>query len=460
MMVPAYVSLVTDPVDTQAFVIGASVSLGLGILMIGFGRGAPLSMNTRQLYLVTTFSWILVSVEGALPLMWSNVDLSLTDAVFEATSGVTTTGSTILSGLQEMGPSLLLWRSMLQWLGGIGVIGMGIAILPFLRVGGMRLFRTESSDWSDKTTPRFQDTANILLLTYIGLTVLCGIAYWMTGMQPFNAINHAFTTISTGGYSTDDRSMGQFGLNTLWIGSLFMLIGGMPFTVLIRVVHRPSLANMRDEQVKVYLLIVAIVSLILTADLLLENRYPPAEALTHAVFNVDSIITTTGYASTDYSALGPFALMLFLLITFIGGCSGSTSGGMNIFRFQLSYLMLRNQLRHLVHPAGIFTARYNGRVVDDDIIHSAVAFSFLFFITFGVISLLLAFTGLDLVTSFTAAATALTNVGPGLGPIIGPAGNFAPLPESAKWLLAIAMILGRLELLSMMVVLSPVFWRG
>ncbi|UAW98862.1 TrkH family potassium uptake protein [Halopseudomonas nanhaiensis] len=457
--VAGFAWLRADP-ETLIFLQSAGVAGVAGGAMVFGCRHAQFNLIARQLYLLTSLSWVMMSLAGALPLFFSHFDLSLTDAVFEAVSGITTTGSTVLAGLQDMPASLLLWRSILQWLGGLGVIGMAVSILPFLRVGGMRLFHTESSDWSDKSMPRIQSLARMLLLTYMGVSLACMLSYWAAGMSLFDAINHAMTTVSTGGYATDDRSMGRFGPGILWIAITFMLIGALPFTMLIAFVRRPSLAVLKNQQALGLLGIVAAVSLSLTAVLIADRQYAPFEALTQATFNLVSVITTTGYASTDYLLWGPFSIALFFLVMFVGGCSGSTSGGMKVFRFQLSYLFLRSQVRKLVHPNGVFITQYNGRPVQDDIILSAVAFSFLFFLTLGVITLLLALLGLDLLTSVSATATALTNVGPGVGNVVGPAGNFASLPVAAKWLLSFAMLLGRLELLTMMVLFTPMFWRG
>ncbi len=422
-------------------------------------RNARFNLVARQLYLLTSASWLTVALAAALPLFFGNFELSFTDAVFEAVSGITTTGSTVLSGLEHLPASLLLWRSLLQWLGGLGVIGMAVSILPFLQVGGMRLFQTESSDWSDKSMPRIQNLARFLLATYMGLSLACAFAYWANGMNMFDAINHAMTTVSTGGYATDDRSMGKFDLNILWVGIVFMLLGATPFTMIIAFVRRPELSLLKNSQWLSLLGIVFTVSAMLGTWLWSQSYYPTFEAYTQATFNLVSIITTTGYAAADYTTWGHFSIVLFLLVMFIGGCSGSTSGGLKVFRFQLGYLFMRNQFRKLVHPQGVFVTQYNNKVVTDDIVLSAVAFTFLFFICLAVVTLMLGLLGLDLITAVSAAATALTNVGPGLGPIVGPAGNFASLPDTAKWLLSFAMILGRLELMTVMVLFAPVFWR-
>lgn len=448
----------TDPA-TSIFLSSAALTAAAGLMLTLLARNARFNLVARQLYLLTSASWLTVALAAALPLFFGNFELSFTDAVFEAVSGITTTGSTVLSGLEHLPASLLLWRSLLQWLGGLGVIGMAVSILPFLQVGGMRLFQTESSDWSDKSMPRIQNLARFLLATYMGLSLACAFAYWANGMNMFDAINHAMTTVSTGGYATDDRSMGKFDLNILWVGIVFMLLGATPFTMIIAFVRRPELSLLKNSQWLSLLGIVFTVSAMLGTWLWSQSYYPTFEAYTQATFNLVSIITTTGYAAADYTTWGHFSIVLFLLVMFIGGCSGSTSGGLKVFRFQLGYLFMRNQFRKLVHPQGVFVTQYNNKVVTDDIVLSAVAFTFLFFICLAVVTLMLGLLGLDLITAVSAAATALTNVGPGLGPIVGPAGNFASLPDTAKWLLSFAMILGRLELMTVMVLFAPVFWR-
>lgn len=460
LLVPAFFALLTSDEEYSTFFLSSGLAALAGLLLMLPSYGHRFALNARQLYLLTSLSWLSLSIYGALPLMLSHHPLSLSDAVFEAVSGITTTGSTVMSSLDTLPHSILLWRSMLQWVGGLGVIGMAVSILPFLQVGGMRLFQTESSDWSDKSLPRFHAMARSLLLVYLGVTLACALAYFAASMTPFDAINHAMTTVSTGGYATDDRSMGRFSNTVLWISVVFMLIGGMPFMLYIRFLNQPNLNVFRDQQAKGFLLLVMALVGLLTLQQLLSNEREPFDVLTHAAFNTVSVITTTGYASTDYTLWGYFSISFFFIVTFIGGCSGSTSGGMKIFRFQLSWLFLRDQMNKLVHPRGIFSILYNGKAVSDDIIVSAVAFSFLFFLILALVTLALAATGLDFITALSGAATALTNVGPGLGDMIGPAGNFAAVSDIGKWILGFTMILGRLELLTVMVLLTPVFWRG
>lgn len=447
-----------DP-EMMAFVISGSIVALTGLVLIVTTRGANFNLTARQLYLLTTISWLAISLVSALPFFFSHFNLRFVDAIFETVSGITTTGSTILVGIESFSASLLLWRSMLQWIGGLGFIGMAVTILPFLQVGGMRLFQTESSDWSDKSMPRIQHLARLLLLTYLGISLTCMLAYWACGMSLFDAINHAMTTVSTGGFATDDRSLGRFGLDILWVSTFFMLLGATPFILIIAFIHKARWSIVKNSQLLTFLSIVGSISVLLGTWLWWRGLYSPVEAFTHATFNIVSVITTTGYASTDYTLWGSFSIAVFFLTMFVGGCSGSTSGGIKVFRFQLGYLFLRDQFRKLVHPHGVFVTQYNGKAVSDDIILSAVSFTFLFFLCLAVFTLVLGLLGLDLVTSLTAVATALTNVGPGLGEIVGPAGNFAPLPDAAKWVLCFAMLLGRLELLTVMVLLTPVFWR-
>jgi trk system potassium uptake protein TrkH len=461
MMVPVLAALTMGEKELWPFLWAAVITVSLGFIMTLSHRGQSISLNSRQLYLLTTTSWIALSFAGALPFIFCREHLTLTNAVFESVSGLTTTGSTVLVHIDTLPRSILLWRSLLQWIGGIGVIGMAVSIMPFLKVGGMRLFRTESSDWSEKTLPRFQSFALTLVACYVVITVLCGLSYWLAGVPVFESVNLSMATISTGGFATSDDSFGHYGLAVLWVATLFMLMGALPFTLFVRlVVHRSGSGILMDEQAKGFLLIVGAIVLVLTIHLIATGILPPFSALTHAAFNVSSIITTTGFASSDYTLWGEFSISLFFMVTFIGGCSGSTAGGMKIFRFQLSFMFLMTQLRKLVHPRGIFTIRYGGKLVEEDIMSSAVAFSFMFFVALALFTLILTAMGLDFVTAFTGTATALTNVGPGLGEMIGPAGNFAELPVLAKWVLAFAMVLGRLELLTVAVLFSKAFWRS
>lgn len=460
MVVPWLVLLIEKERDARAF--GVSI---LGVLAtVAFTWLATyrvsLELNPWQMFILTVASWTSISGFASLPLILGAPQLSFTNAVFESVSAITTTGSTILTGIESLSDGLKLWRGLMQWMGGIGIIVMGIAILPFLKVGGMRLFHTESSDWSDKVMPRTGGIAKATLGIYISLTLLAMVCYWLAGMTPIDAIVHGMTSLATGGFANSDASFGTYAGQPwlLWIGSLFMLSGALPFVLYIRFLRGFKSALWQDQQVRGLLKLLLIAILVLSGWRIL-NGTPVFEAFTHVTFNVVSVVTTTGYASDDYTLWGAFPIAAFFYLTFLGGCSGSTSGGMKIFRLQIATLMLRNQLRYLIHANGVFTTRYNQQAVTSDISRSVVAFSFFFFITIAALALGLSALGLDLVTALSGAATAVTNVGPGLGDIIGPAGNFAPLPDAAKWLLCLGMLMGRLEILTVVVLLTPMFWR-
>lgn len=460
MTLPVNLLMFGETPDWLAFVKSASICFMVGfICFLSAGRKRH-ALKQRQMFVLTVSAWIIIPLFSSLPLLLSDLKLSVTDAFFESISGVTTTGSTILTGIDHLPGDILLWRSIMQWMGGIGIIGMAVAILPFLRIGGMRLFATESSEWAEKAVPRTNRLASGLVLSYLILTVSCVLVYWLLGMDLFNALNHALTTVSTGGYSTSDSSMGQFDqLSILFASSIFMMLGGIPFFLFVRLLNGQTQPLLRDQQVHFFLKFLLLIASMIALYRVVTDGTFPLDAFVHALFNVTSVVTTTGYASQDYLLWGPFVVVMFFFLTFVGGCSGSTSGGMKIFRFQLSMLLLREQVLRLLHPNAIIARHYNGRIINDEIVASSVAFSFIFLATLAVVAVILALLGLDLTTSLSGAATALANVGPGLGDIIGPAGNFQPLPDAAKWVLMAAMLLGRLELLSVFVMFSPQFWR-
>ncbi|GAB3474004.1 TrkH family potassium uptake protein [Azotobacter salinestris] len=444
--------------EIESFVWASMITLSAGIALILPGRPEQVQLRPRDMYLLTTASWVIVCVFAALPLNLLQ-NISYTDAFFETMSGITTTGSTVLSGLDSASPGLLMWRSMQQWLGGIGFIGMAVAILPLLRVGGMRLFQTESSDWSEKVMPRSHMVAKYIVTIYVGFTLLGILAYRMSGMSWFDAINHSMTSISTGGYSTSDASMGKFGPAAHWVCIVLMVLGSLPFTLYVSTLRGNHQALLRDHQVRGFLLMLSLTCLLFGLWLWLHSDHRFLDALRIVTLNVVSVVSTTGYALGDYTQWGGIAVMLFFYLTFVGGCSGSTSGGLKIFRFQVAYVLLKASIRQLIHPRAVIKQQYNGHNLDEEIVRSILTFSFFFTITIGAVALGLSFIGLDLITALTGAATAVCNVGPGLGTIIGPAGNFASLPDAAKWLLSIGMLLGRLEIITVLVLLTPTFWK-
>ena len=462
MLLPLLVAVVDQGGNVTAYIKAIAITETLAAIgWFASQRRAIHTLTPRQMFLITTASWILICLAGALPLAFTPHPLRISDAVFESVSGLTTTGSTVLSGLDFMPRDLLLWRSMLQWIGGLGVIGMAVAILPFLKVGGMRLFQTESSDWSDKSVPRSRNMVTLIIYVYFALTLCCTLSYMLAGMDAFTAVNHAMTTISTGGFSTSDKSFAQFAsLGAHWVAISFMVMGAIPFTLYVHFLLRRQWQVFNDQQLRGLFAILLLSSLMIAVYHGQRDHLDLAHALTLATFNLVSVVTTTGFASGDYSTWGPLALTGFFFAMFIGGCSGSTSGGIKVFRFQLFFIMLRESLTRGVHPRASLRRFYNGRPVDDAILMTAVAYIFLALISFVVITLALSLCGLDLVTSLTGSATAIMNVGPGLGNTIGPAGNFSSLPDTAKWILSAGMLLGRLEFTTVIIVLTPSFWRA
>jgi trk system potassium uptake protein TrkH len=460
MIVPAIADAVAGHRDWATFAASSASTIFVGGTFVLSTAGGPIQLNLRQAFVLTTLSWIGLSAVGALPLAFSELGLSYTDAFFEAISGLTTTGSTVLVGLDQMPPGILLWRAMLQWLGGVGIIVMAIAMLPYLRVGGMQLFRMESSDRSEKALPRAAQLASATSVAYAVLTLACVIAYSMAGMTTFEAVSHAMTTVSTGGYSTSDGSLGHFENPAIhWIATLFMVLGALPFVIYIQAVQGRRDLVWQNSQVRRFVAGLALAVLALAFWLWLKRGEAPLDALRLAAFNVVSVVTTTGYATADYGQWGASAVIVFFFLTFLGGCTGSTAGGIKALRFELAAIVIRNQFQRLYQPHGIFSISYKGQRLSDDVAKSAMTFIFIFILSFAILGLGLSALGLDFTTSFSGAATALANVGPGLGDVIGPAGNFSSLPDAAKWMLSAGMLMGRLEFLTVLVALSPMFWR-
>ena len=461
MIVPAIVDAFAGNPDWQVFAISSGVTLFIGGAMTLTSRSRGLRLSVRQAFVMTTFSWLFLTLFASIPFVFSELGLSFTDAFFEAMSGITTTGSTVITGLDTVPPGILLWRALLQWLGGIGIIVMAIAVFPMLRVGGMQLFRMESSDPSEKALPRAAQIASSIGLIYLILTFICAAAYWLAGMSGFDAVAHSMTTIATGGYSTTDGSLGNFDSWSIdLIATIGMIVGSLPFILYLKTLRGSYAALWQDSQVQWFMSIVCIVVLSVTAWLWLSSGLAPAQALRYASFNVVSIITGTGYATSDYSQWGSFAVPVFFFIMFIGGCAGSTTCGIKIFRFQVLYAAARTQLHHLLQPHGVFIPYYNRRPISDEVIVSVLSFFFVFGVCFALLAIGLGMLGLDYLTAISSAATAISNVGPALGPIVGPAGTFQPLPDAAKWLLSGGMLLGRLELFTVIILFSRSFWRG
>ncbi|WP_417465615.1 TrkH family potassium uptake protein [Kordiimonas sp.] len=460
MSLPTLADFVVDNPDWQTFAIALCLTAMIGGMLMLSTRGSGENLNLKQAFLLTTSAWAVLPAFAALPLAFSELDLSYTDAYFEAMSGLTTTGSTVITGLDTAPPGILLWRGLLQWFGGIGIVVMAVAVLPMLQVGGMQVFRVESFETAEKILPRAAQISGLISGAYVAFTSLCMIAYMLSGMSAFDALVHAMTTISTGGFSNSDSSFGKFdSLSTDTICLIFMILGSMPFILFLQVIRGRPLALWRDEQTRGFLLLVAFLCVGVTIWLMVFKNFTLEEAFRYGSFNIISVLTGTGFASADYSQWGAFSASLFFVVMFIGGCAGSTSCGMKIFRFQVLLKSMRSWIEHTLQPNGVFIARYNGRPIPDDVRASVMSFMTLFLGIFLILSFGIAATGEDWITSLSSAGTAVANVGPGLGDKVGPAGNFSGLTDAAKWMLSFGMLIGRLELFSVLVLFSPSFWR-
>ncbi|MET0155401.1 MAG: TrkH family potassium uptake protein [Rickettsiales bacterium] len=460
MLIPAAVDLYSGSSDWTAFFLSSFLTAFVGIGLALSNKGFTGDIQVRDAFVLTCLSWGAISVFAAMPLTFSEFRLSWADAVFEAVSGLTTTGSTVIIGLDHSPPGVLLWRALLEGLGGIGIIVFALAVLPLLKIGGMQLFRTESSEKSDNVMPHSGQLAFAIGAVFIFLSLLCALCLWAAGMTPFDAICHALGAVATGGFSNKDASLGYYN-NPAFEAIIitFMLLGGMPFVLYIKALNGKASSLLKDVQVRTFLLIALGSSLALTMWLYFHENVSFLTALRHASFNAVSILTTTGFVSQDYGLWGGFAVVWFFFLSAFGGCTGSTTGGIKTFRFYLLWQIAWVQIVHLVQPHAVMQPRFNGKNVSDAVCYSVMGFVIFYGATFMFFSIALSALGLDFVTSLSAVTAALGNVGPGLGAIVGPAGTFAPLPDAAKWMLSFTMLLGRLEIFTILALFSPRFWR-
>jgi trk system potassium uptake protein TrkH len=463
MFFPMLADVSSPTHEWNVFALSQFFCFFLGGLMVFSSRSGHYTLRIRDAYLLTVTVWVGLSLFSALPFYFTAAKeyrLNFTDAVFEAVSGLTTTGSTVYTHLDAAPHGILLWRSILQWIGGIGIVVFSMTILPYLRVGGMQLFRSESSDNSDKILPHVHLIAGATLAVYTGLSLLIVFAYDLAGMSLFDAVNHAMTTISTGGFSTHDASFGYFKAPLMqWLGTLFMIAGGTPMMLYISLFVGRKNNSLLLYQAKAFWIGLTVVSLGLALWLWYTHTgWSFADALRQCAFNVTSVVTTTGFATTDYTLWGGLSVMAFYFLTIAGGCTGSTSGGIKIFRFQIVGKALMLELRRLISPHGVFPRDMGGKPLSYEVVSSVAIFIAMFCFIFCVLSLALLVTGLDFTTSLSGAATALANVGPGLGEVIGPAGNFTTVPDAAKWILVAGMLVGRLEIMTVLVLFSGSFW--
>jgi trk system potassium uptake protein TrkH len=461
MLLPAALDFHDGDANWAAMLESAIISLLLGsFLALACANGVGARLDIRQTFLLTTGVWLALPVFGALPFVIGATEARTVDAFFEAMSGLTTTGATVFSGLDELPRGLLLWRAILQWLGGIGIIVVAMVFLPELRVGGMQIFRSESFDTMGKILPRAAEIASRIVWIYIGFTLFGVLGFMAAGMEVFDALCHSLTSISTGGMSTKDASFGAFKGAPEYFATVMMLLASLPFVLYVQMLAGRRDALLHNEQVRGYMIVIGVASSLLVLYLMFEEGFSTELAVRETLFNVTSIISGTGYASYDYQEWGALAVMTFFLLGLIGGCAGSTSCSVKIFRYQILFAAIRSQVKQLHSPRGVFTPRYEGRTVAEDVVSSVMSFFVMFLVTLGALSVALGMTGLDLTTSVSGAVAALGNIGPGLGDIIGPAGNYAPLNDTAKWLLAIGMLVGRLELLAVYAILTINFWRA
>jgi len=458
MLVPIIVQFIYDEIDSSFF--GASiVTIIFGILFFLSNLDHEKKLNLQQAFLLTALSWLSIAVFGSLPFVFSDLEFSITNAFFESMSGITTTGSTIISNLESMPKAILLWRAILQWLGGIGIIIMAITLMPIMNVGGMQLFKISNNDSSEKILPKSKEIALRLIYIYFGLTVLCATTYIIFGMNIFDGMTHSMTTIATGGFSNYNQSIGFF--NSLAIETaamIFIILGSLPFIIYIKFINGNRSIFTSHSQIRTFFKIIFLSIIILSIYLAFNNSN--LFNIRTISFNVVSILTGTGYVNAQFDNWGSFPLVLFLALMFIGGCAGSTTCGIKIFRFQILYSFVINQLKKIIYPKGIFVLKYDKNPIDNKFISSIISFIYMYLVIFFLLSALLSLSGLDFVTAISGAATSISNVGPGLGSVIGPNGNFSTLPDISKWILTLGMILGRLELFAILVLFLPSFWRN
>jgi len=461
MLAPYSIQVMYDE-NSHSFISSSFVTIFIGILFILANLEKEFKLNLRQTFLFSTLAWLMVAVFGSLPFLLSTNEFTISEAFFESMSGITTTGATIISDLDNSPKSILLWRAIMQWLGGIGIVVMAITILPLLKVGGMQLFKMEGPDTTEKILPRTIEVAAIIISTYVALTFFCGFFYWIFGMSIFDSVCHAMTTIATGGFSTHNDSIGFFkNSNIEIIASIFIILGSIPFISYLKFSQGNRKIFFTDVQIKGLIYLLAISITVMFIYLLFINfESSLIDKIRISSFNVISILSGTGYVTDDFGLWGKFSLIFFLFLMFIGGCAGSTACGIKIFRLQMLLIFLKDQIKKLIYPNSVIITKYNNQKISDDFIKSVIIFIFTFLFIFLIIAMLLSISGLDFITSISGAASSISNVGPGLGDMIGPNGNYKAIPDLSKWILSAGMLLGRLELFAVLVLFFPSFWRN
>ena len=459
MIFPIIIQIIFGELNSS-FISASLITIIFGTLFLLSNLDQDKKLNLQHAFLLTALSWFSVAIFGSLPFIFSDLNLSITDSFFESMSGITTTGSTIITDLNSTPKAILLWRAILQWLGGIGIIVMAITLMPIMNVGGMQLLKISSTDGSEKILPKTKQIAIRLIIIYIALTFLCALFYKIFGMKFFDSLTHSMTTIATGGFSNYNDSIGHFNNFKIEMTSMiFIILGSIPFIAYIKYLSGTKNIFITDTQIKSFIKIIFFSILILFLYLVIFNKSFSEITLRSISFNVISILTGTGYVTQNFDNWGNFPLIYFLILMFIGGCAGSTTCGIKIFRVQILYLFIKNQLKKIIYPRGIFIIKYDSNNVNEKFMASIISFIYLYIVIFFVIAALLSLSGLDFTTSISGAATSISNVGPGLGELIGPNGNFSQLPDFSKWVLSFGMILGRLELFAILVLFLPSFWQ-
>ena len=447
--------------NSNSFFSSSIITIFIGILTILATLKRDNQLNLQQAFLFSTMAWISIAFFGSIPFFLSNLDLTFSEAFFESMSGITTTGSTVISNLDETPKSILMWRAIMQWLGGVGIIVMATTVLPLLKVGGMQVFKTDSSE-AEKLLPKTIEVASVIILIYTTLTISCVTIYWLQGMSVFDSIAHALTTLATGGFSTHNESIGYFKSPGIEFTSIiFIILGSLPFITYLKFIKGNRKIFFTDVQIKGFVYLVVISIIIMFLYLFLNNtEFSFLDNLRISSFNVLSILSGTGYVTDDFGLWGEFPLIFFLFLMFIGGCAGSTTCGIKIFRLQILFIFIGNHLKKLVYPNSVFIINYNKQKVEDTFVNSVIIFIFSYLLLFLIISILLSISGLDFLSAISGAATSISNVGPGLGDMIGPNGNFSQVSDISKWILSFSMLLGRLEIFAVLVLFLPSFWRS
>tara|TARA_Y100001970_G_scaffold56422_1_gene71486 strand:- start:6323 stop:7771 length:1449 start_codon:yes stop_codon:yes gene_type:complete len=460
LLIPMIVDLIYKNPDWKQFFYISCITFLFGIVIyVGFKK-EKIKIDLRQAFLLTILSWLLIALFGSLPFIYSSSALNFTNAFFESVSGITTTGATVISDLESLSEGILVWRSLLQWFGGIGIIVLAVAILPILQIGGMQLLHMEHDDPYEKSIPKINKFIFEIVTLYASLTFLCFLFYCFFGMNTFDALIHCMTTISTGGFSNHNLSFEFFNSQSLEnISVLFMILGSLPFVIFIQFIHGPKMSILKDDQIKLFLILLVII--ISLTSIWLQNylNIDFLEALRLASFNITSILTGTGYTSTNYNNWGGFGLIIILMIMFIGGCAGSTTGGVKIFRFQILFRGFKLQIKKLTQPHAVFLMKFNKKTVTENTYTSIISFFFIYILLFILSSTILSFLEVDFLTALSASASAISNVGPGLGETVGPNGNYKSINYFGKWILAITMLVGRLEIFTILVLFSKNFWK-